>query len=544
MAQATFTVAENGTYRSADGLENIRLYAGDVIPVETAVRLQVPGARLPLSSYSGRFGGDGLTLKLPDSDAAEGEGPDYTAAIQAALDAGKIVEGAGRYAISAPLRFPTGSGLVSPHYRGMQIELADGANCDMAVLDDPSDVDILIQNVTFWGNGENQTATSRGIVFAGDTDTVAHQANAQYVDQLPAFAASADAHRRLIDVMVIGTRDDGIVLAGRDSNHCVRTKTFNCRGVGWNIDCWGAWFDQCDSGVSGKQGWLLSGNVGASAFIACKSWFSGVITEADGYGFDISGGGNRFIGCEAQDNANHGYRLTSTAAWNVLSGVVSEANGSLYDEFGVLVQNVQGLEEPPARTLTDVCGYHVSGANNQIIGSARDRFATKRMDWAVRAPLPSANNIIELVTGELAGSSVGTLYNSSNVYENVLNNEIHINRQTLGRSRYGSYQANLADFFVGSDSGDALRIGAALNAIFVRGPSLGTNAQKNAIEIQVGGVLNTGQFTVITHNGTTATTRLLIDGATGNVRLPSLPTSSAGLAAGTLWNDAGTLKIA
>jgi hypothetical protein len=415
----------------------------------------------------------------------------------------------------------------------------------MVVLNDPSDVDMLLSNVTLWGNGANQTATSRGIVFAGGTDSTAHQANAQYVDDLPAFAASSDAHRRLIDVLVIGTRDDGIVQTGRGSNHAVRTKTFGCGGVGWNLDCYDSWYESCDAGVSGKQGWVFGPGMAASVLIAPKSWFSGILDEALGYGFDISGDGVRFIGPEAQDNSNHGFRLRSTAAWNVLTGAVSEANGALYPEFGALVQNVQGVGSPPARTLTDVCGYHVEGANNQIVGSARDRNATKRMDWAVRAPSPSANNVIELVTGPLAqGSGDGTLYFSGTTYENVLNNYVRINRQVLGRYRYGNYQNGLNDFFVGSDSADLLRVGASNNAVYVRGASAGTAAQKNSVEVVVGGVLNTGQLVLATHNGTTATTRLLIDGTTGNVRLPTLPTSAAGLAAGTLWNDAGTIKIA
>jgi hypothetical protein len=47
MAQATFEVPSTGTFRSADGAFNLKFTEGDIIPMETAVLLQMAGAALP-----------------------------------------------------------------------------------------------------------------------------------------------------------------------------------------------------------------------------------------------------------------------------------------------------------------------------------------------------------------------------------------------------------------------------------------------------------------------------------------------------------------
>jgi len=72
---------------------------------------------------------------------------------------------------------------------------------------------------------------------------------------------------------------------------------------------------------------------------------------------------------------------------------------------------------------------------------------------------------------------------------------------------------------------------AALAGIKIESPSLGSGSSVTTvyglrIQNQTGGTTNYAIYT---------------DG--GNVRFGSLPTSSAGLAAGSIWNDGGTLKI-
>lgn len=47
MAQQWYTVPESKVWRSADGKKNFWFYAGDTIPTELAVRMQMPGAVLP-----------------------------------------------------------------------------------------------------------------------------------------------------------------------------------------------------------------------------------------------------------------------------------------------------------------------------------------------------------------------------------------------------------------------------------------------------------------------------------------------------------------
>jgi len=62
--------------------------------------------------------------------------------------------------------------------------------------------------------------------------------------------------------------------------------------------------------------------------------------------------------------------------------------------------------------------------------------------------------------------------------------------------------------------------------------AVASGADRNIFTAQVTGASNGFQ---ILWNHATTTTRVII---------ANIPTSSAGLAAGTLWNDAGTIKIA
>jgi hypothetical protein len=57
------------------------------------------------------------------------------------------------------------------------------------------------------------------------------------------------------------------------------------------------------------------------------------------------------------------------------------------------------------------------------------------------------------------------------------------------------------------------------------------------------GIDDDDDFRISNNSSLKTDTRLTIDSA-GKIIVASMPTSSAGLATGTLWNDSGTVKIA
>ena len=77
--------------------------------------------------------------------------------------------------------------------------------------------------------------------------------------------------------------------------------------------------------------------------------------------------------------------------------------------------------------------------------------------------------------------------------------------------------------------------------VFKRGDGSGGGAEANAYFYTKGNGAN-GVEEFGLKNGAN-TVMLSADLSTGGIIMPNLPTSSAGLPSGALWNDAGTLKI-
>jgi hypothetical protein len=69
MAQATFTVPSTGVYRSADGRYNLNFTQGDIVPLETAVLLQMSGAAAQQAANAAADAG--LTFARIDDVEAE-----------------------------------------------------------------------------------------------------------------------------------------------------------------------------------------------------------------------------------------------------------------------------------------------------------------------------------------------------------------------------------------------------------------------------------------------------------------------------------------
>lgn len=133
---------------------------------------------------------------------------------------------------------------------------------------------------------------------------------------------------------------------------------------------------------------------------------------------------------------------------------------------------------------------------------------------------PSFQNM----TGDYTGAPISTAANRSGF------------RTTSNFVTAGINVTGIADFYSNTDlstaiGGGDLTIANAYGFYYENIPALATN------------VAVTNQYGIYIEEPTRGTTNYAIKTAGGNINFSNLPTSSAGLATGDLWNDSGTVKI-
>ena len=179
-----------------------------------------------------------------------------------------------------------------------------------------------------------------------------------------------------------------------------------------------------------------------------------------------------------------------------------------------------------------VIGTTTVGTQNlQVLGTALFQTTTGS----------STNFVIETLNGDTVKLQIK---NNEGSFSLTSNNNVH---NITNDNTAISFQDTIPGVRIGSGSGG---IGADGNMLLVSGTKNAFNTNSRGIFINTSLVAVANNNTLVglevnptyTNGAFTGVKNYAIK-TTGNINMSSLPTSSAGLSAGDLWNDGGTLKI-
>ena len=171
-----------------------------------------------------------------------------------------------------------------------------------------------------------------------------------------------DMHNSVTDVHVWYCKGNGFKADGRSEMNISRTFIRECDGHGF----WPSAdtnLSQCVAGVNGLAGFYL-GYQGSIRLTACKAWYSGQVTAAQGHGFWLQGinsGSVVLSGCEAQDNKAAGYFLDSSYACEIQGAADSNSTSGAGSYPALLISNSYGSK-------CDVVGVDRAGTPTQTYG--------------------------------------------------------------------------------------------------------------------------------------------------------------------------------
>ncbi len=195
-----------------------------------------------------------------------------------------------------------------------------------------------LRRFTIDGNKANQTAANRGILLTGDTTN----------NYTSAVSEDYDMVGVVEDMYILNTKGDGLALLGAGGHFVAKVKALRCDGYGFLV-AQDSKLTDCDSGWSGRAGFRLGdkdGGIGGdgSNLNGCKSWFSGQVTNTDGFGFKINNDSSRLTNCEAQDNQRAGFDFEFCN--NVIAeGIVADQNDAIgYGDPGISIYGGRGVK--------------------------------------------------------------------------------------------------------------------------------------------------------------------------------------------------------
>jgi hypothetical protein len=239
-------------------------------------------------------------------------GNDDTAAVQAAVDAGV-----------GTVFFPQGNFFVtqlvmktSVWLRGVGpgslVYQVPGYNGHAVVVSSTSQIKTGILDIAFHGNKDYQTTSNDGIHYdqTGDTSSKNHLFQ---------------------NVIVQYFKGNGIYLgAGCVDCYLHDTMSLYCDGIGLHVAFNGT--DNAVIGVqagqSGLQGIKVDG--ANNRFTNFKSFWSGRLNTALGFGCHVTGINNEFTGCEEQDNYSHGWHLDGATAAAMINCTSDSNHGDCF----------------------------------------------------------------------------------------------------------------------------------------------------------------------------------------------------------------------
>lgn len=252
------------------------------------------------------------------------------------------------------------------------LKLASGSNDSLLTFD--SKLKWELSDLTLDGNRTNQSGTSHVInILNTSGSALKYQMSRLYVIQ---------GHDDGIHIPsgVGGGQISDVVVYFNDGNGVTDGSTDN----GWT---------NLDVGQSGLSGIVVTG---ANIKIAnAKSWFSGRITPASGFGYDIRSSRNICSGCEAQDNQAHGFKVTGND--HILVGLSANANSQAssgtYDGI-FLVDATSSFISGNADAFADLNTYQGYGVN--FTGTTTNNSVSLTTKGNVTAPVggtPEGNNV-------------------------------------------------------------------------------------------------------------------------------------------------------
>jgi hypothetical protein len=153
----------------------------------------------------------------------------------------------------------------------------------------------------------------------------------------------ADGSANLINLLIHNCGVDGIHLEGRGEDIIQNIRIRDCSRYGLNVECVDNDIANVVCATSGAAGVRVTH--ANNRFTNVKSYFSGFITPATGYGFWFDGsiGGHTatLVNCESQDNNNHNYYAQNFDR-AVMVGCVSDSGNA--GNNGSVDQSANGVQ--------------------------------------------------------------------------------------------------------------------------------------------------------------------------------------------------------
>ena len=247
---------------------------------------------------------------------AAGDGTtDDTEEIQGAIDdaaaagGGRVYLPEGTY-VESGLQMKTGVWLLGDGHAATILKLKDASTAAAISLASAGVHSTRLEAFGILGNRDNQSsANARGIYYV-NTGVPIDESGAKHIFR---------------DLHVEYTYGDGVHLNITDGS-CFLENVYvlhsNEKGMYLNLP--DSIFVGCTTGQSGEEGMYIVTR-GNNIFIACRSFRSGRVDEAQGDGYLINSNRNLFFACSAQDNKLHGFDVYQSDQ-NFVDGV-SDTNG-------------------------------------------------------------------------------------------------------------------------------------------------------------------------------------------------------------------------
>lgn len=300
---------------------------------------------------------------------------------------------------------------------GSVIKLMNGANVDMFSATGITPL-FGIRNICLHGNRAQQNGNAAkfgiNINVADETIDTGGSPTPPTYGAASSLGAGTLEHPWYRIEHVVMVEMDGAAFKTAGAAGIWRNVTLvNSNGKGAEITGSGSFFTSVNLGGTAHEGMLVSGT--NNMFTECKVWFNGTGLNplngtfgnyASGYGFHVTGRGNQFGNCQAQDTDGPGFWIVGN------DNLVASA---YLDNCSQLLAWSQHLGQTPARGggyAGDKVGFNLQGADNCLIqgqvtarGVVNGQIAAQLIGF-IRLQ-GAANNNVAVIGGTIAALTGG-----------------------------------------------------------------------------------------------------------------------------------------